>query len=127
MTIPKPDYTDVVEIEMPEHELLTAVLDRAIRDVIGGKLCDHWSRQKSARDAVAWLGLNAPYNRPDESAVFSFHWVCEHLGVDPESLHRDLMRLLGVNHRVLNRGWRIMWAGCWVKPVRLRRTRHDGR
>ena len=122
MTIPEIDHTDIVHTEMPEHELLTAVLDRAIRDVIGGKISDITSRQCNAREAVSWLGLNAPYHRPDEAGAFSFHWVCEHLGVDPESLHRELMRLLGVNHRILNRGWRIMWAGCWVKPVRLRRT-----
>jgi hypothetical protein len=66
---------------IPERELLVATLDRAVLDYYG-------SNQEISEEAADWLFENTESER-----VFSFNWVCEHLGIEAEEVRNRVGRL----------------------------------
>lgn len=78
----------------PERELLIATLDRAVLDF-------HGNNQEDLKDAQDWL-----FNELDSGDIFSFNWICEHLGVNPGAvririLNLDIPRTVSQAHRWL--------------------------
>lgn len=60
----------------PEERLVLAVLERAVRDFIGGSAAD-------ASDAREWLYAAAASGEPEP---YSFPWICEQLGLLPREV-----------------------------------------
>lgn len=59
---------------MPEHNLLIALLNRALLDYLGSGKEEHDL-------AAGWL-----YAEEDAEEAFSYRWVCAHLGIEPDFL-----------------------------------------
>lgn len=81
--VPYGSLADDAAAPPPEHALLAAVVARAVQDFAappGGKVATPAQRREAAR----WL------HEPDAAGPFSFRWICDHLGMDPDRL---LLRL----------------------------------
>lgn len=63
----------------PERHLLVAVLRRALFDYVQGSNLE----REAARD---WLFDE------DDRAIFTYRWICTHLGMEPESILSRLRR-----------------------------------
>lgn len=61
-------------LRLPEHNLLIALLNRALLDYLGSSGEEH-------RHAADWL-----FAEDDSDDTFSYRWVCEHLGLEPDFL-----------------------------------------
>ncbi|MCB0344756.1 MAG: hypothetical protein KDD66_06550 [Bdellovibrionales bacterium] len=59
---------------LPEHNLLIALLNRALLDYLGSSGDDHIN-------AGEWL-----FAEDDAEDTFSYRWVCDHLGLEPDFL-----------------------------------------
>jgi hypothetical protein len=68
-------------ISVPEKRLLFAILERAARDCLGAQLED-------IEQSSTWLFID----EDDYSTPFSFAWVCENLGVDPDEFRGRILR-----------------------------------
>jgi hypothetical protein len=66
---------DEVSMHIPEHSLLAAILERAIRDVTR---CD----------------MNSSYFYEDSIEPFTFRWICEQLSDDAEGLASRVLTLI---------------------------------
>ncbi len=79
-------------METPEQRLLFAILERAVRDILG-------SRPAEVAAAADWLfdASDDPSKTP-----FSFNWVCEQIGVEPDRFLQTLQRTREqkLNHNV---------------------------
>ena len=80
----------------PEHELLIAILDRAVLDFYS-------TRANLKEPAAEWLFENV-----DELSLFSFDWVCEQLNLEPEAVRKRIAELklsssFAQSHRWLRR------------------------
>ncbi len=65
----------------PEHELLVAILDRAV--------LDFYSRRDALRGpAQEWL-----FEAEEDDGMFSFEWICQHLGLDSEAVRKRVAEL----------------------------------
>jgi hypothetical protein len=79
-----------------EHELLVAILDRAV--------LDYYSKRDLLRlPAEEWLFTTA-----EVQSMFSFDWICEHLDLDPEAVRKRVAELelsssFAQSHRWLRR------------------------
>jgi len=69
-------------IQTPEQRLLFAILERAARDYMGNRLQDMMA-------AKEWLFQEGDGTFKD---FFSYDWVCEQIGVDPEQFLKRLTR-----------------------------------
>lgn len=66
---------------VPERELLIATLDRAV--------LDYYSNNQELKDLAAeWL-----FDDTESSHIFSFNWICDHLGIEPWSVRRRIRHL----------------------------------
>lgn len=77
------DYSVILR-KAPEKRLLTAILERAVRDYIG-------SNAEEMRAARQWI---FDWN-PDKASVerFSFSWICEQLDLNQRSLREQIKKL----------------------------------
>ena len=74
--------SDIFELEtgednsyrLPEHNLLIALLNRALLDYLG-------SSGEVHHNAEEWL-----FADDDSTDCFSYRWVCDHLGLEPDFL-----------------------------------------
>lgn len=69
------EYLEFNNSRFPEERLLRAFLSRMITDYLGNDLIEH-------RVAMQWL--HSEYDPND--GIFSFHYICDTIGVDPEAL-----------------------------------------
>jgi hypothetical protein len=65
---------------LPEHNLLLAIVERAILDYVGKAKTQTHHR----REAEKFFYCN-------ERIPFSFRWICDHLPFDPEWFYRVIM------------------------------------
>lgn len=77
---------DVPEETKGEHRLLWAVLERAISDAIP----TYDLERHFVVGARIWI--KARPIRGNRSRSWSFDWVCEHLGLDPERVRKIIER-----------------------------------
>jgi hypothetical protein len=81
------------------HRLIVAVLEDALRLVVKGKVTSQWKgsvrRERLVDDAQAWIAAT-------ETHPFSFVWICEALGIDPNGLRKQISQgtttTLQLNH-----------------------------
>ena len=66
---------------IPERELLIATLDRAVLDYYG-------SNCEMRRSAGEWL-----FDDSEADHIFSFNWICEHLGIEPKAVQKRIQNL----------------------------------
>jgi hypothetical protein len=72
-------------IESPERLLISAVIDRAIRDAFS--IGDSWGVTKAERsEAADWLMSN-------KETPWSFVWCADHLGMNVTGLRRNMLHL----------------------------------
>lgn len=71
---------EIADPVRPEKNLLAAVLERAIADILSNLTDDE--AQKSRRDAEDWLFYGPLEGSIFDLEPFSFAWVCQHLGLD---------------------------------------------
>ncbi len=75
-------------ISEPERNLMLAVLEDAIRCFLGYRDGDRSTRNRLAfADARDWI------NSPSRYSIFAFRNLCEIIGIDPDSLKRELHRI----------------------------------
>jgi hypothetical protein len=67
------DYLDGVPMEVPEHKLLIAILERAALDYAGPAKVQQHIRRSAKR-----------FFRSERTDEWSFDWICRHLTVDHE-------------------------------------------
>lgn len=101
----KPGFLDAIQSHAVEEDqcpgerlLLRALLERTLRDILrikGERRVELEMRHR--RDALKWIGLGKPYSADPDLSPFSFQWVCWHLSLDPEFLHRKLTH--AIKHR----------------------------
>lgn len=71
----------------PEEELITAIIDRAIRDAMGGaKAGSSFPPYHIAREAKAWL-------RSQSVEPWTYHWCRERIGLS-EEFHQRLRKIV---------------------------------
>lgn len=75
-----------------EIKLLAAVLIRAARDAVTPVAGE---KEEWQRDAVSFFGLNKhqPNLMVSYENGFSFAYICEHLGLCPYRIHRELKKV----------------------------------
>ena len=75
-------------INEPERNLMLAVLEDAIRCFLGYRDGDTSARNRLAyADARDWINSQSRYS------IFAFRNLCEIIGIDPDSLRRELNRI----------------------------------
>ena len=70
---------------LPERRLLAAIINMALSDALGINTTTSSNGRQRQRDARYWL----LYDEIEQDAVaspFSFAWICQHLGMEPETL-----------------------------------------
>lgn len=77
---------------IPEHGLLVALIENAVKDAC---LKDKPYVQSPRRDALEWL---FGWNSSDSALSFTFPWTCWHLDLDPDTVSDRL------KHYVLEHG-----------------------
>ena len=86
----------------PELRLLAAILIRATRDA----MCELVHISKTTQDeARRWFYLHDVEpefrtGRPIRDG-FSFHYICQHLGLNPETIHSNLRAYIAANEVLL--------------------------
>lgn len=86
------EYTNTGEI--PEHRLLRSILKGAILDYLSdgtGMSSTSSNIERDKRNAKIWLFFEPV---EDDSAPFSFGWVCQHLSRDYKYLSKEIRRAL---------------------------------
>ena len=84
------------KLSAPEHELLVAILDRAV--------LDFYSKRQALRDpAKEWL-----FEAEEGRELFSFDWICDHLNLEPQAVRKQVSQLklsttFAQSHRWLRR------------------------
>jgi hypothetical protein len=73
-----------------ERRLLIEILKRAINDYVG-----HWYTDSNANEEFKIEAGNWIFKAKDDDfkAPWSFEWLCEHLGVDAESVKANARKL----------------------------------
>jgi|GEM_PF-4035421 len=71
-------------ISIPERRLLFAILERAVRDVLG-------NQPEETQAAREWLLEDSLDWTP-----FSFGWICRELGINPSEFRAKVFRALAV-------------------------------
>jgi hypothetical protein len=71
-----------VSRELPERNLLAAVLERAIRDILNIET----DAQQHCASACVWL-------RSQAETEFSFKWICFQLDISPKYIRRYIYEL----------------------------------
>lgn len=69
---------------VPERELLVATLDRAVLDYYG-------TNGEISTEAYDWIFSDE--EPAQENEVFSFRWICDHLGVEPGEVRQRINNL----------------------------------
>jgi hypothetical protein len=97
-------YRPDCDIYIPRGErlLLTAVLDRAIRDVL-------WMPRIT--EAREWIGLDERLT-DDTAEPWTFSWVCLHLGIDTDELRCALSSTLSSYWRTRDTKRRLARRSC---------------
>lgn len=74
-----------------ERDLIAAIIERTVRDLIVPPLM---ATRSDIRDSEQWFRSNA-------KEPFSFLWCCDHLSLDPEYLREQVasMDMLDINSR----------------------------
>lgn len=71
-----------------ERDLLSAILMRAIADVVG----DATLTKSEITKARRWMFLHKKMPSDLESIPFTFPWICLELGLDPNKIRTGLLR-----------------------------------
>jgi hypothetical protein len=100
----------------PEKNLLLAVLERAIKDVLRIKSGVYaWDSEWVFRDAIRWFRLDERFWTDQSAPEWSYQWVCQQLGHDPRVMHdilrravmlKDIDLKITIRHRVENSSFR---------------------
>lgn len=85
------DPHDIEDPTRAEKDLLAAVLERAIADILS-KLSDD-EAQKSRREAFYWVAFSDLEVDVLVAQPFSFSWICSHLGLDPFAWRKRIIDL----------------------------------
>jgi hypothetical protein len=78
---------DELDLSLPEHDLLVAIIDRAARDYIGQGTTAIPNKQHHQRSARRFFS-------GDSKEPFSFYWCCEQLSESPEALRKNIQKRL---------------------------------
>lgn len=83
-------------INEPERNLMLAVLEDAIRCFLGYRDGDNSARNRLAyADARDWINSKSRYS------IFAFRNLCEIVGINPDSLKRELNRIRRSSSRTI--------------------------
>lgn len=78
-------------IALGERRLLAAILRRAVLDYLGDS-------SELVEEAKEWIFESSP------SSEYSFHWICEYLGLQEEEFLERLIEVKSGGHRDSVRG-----------------------